>query len=103
MLSTSIPMPLSMLPAGRCSLGIRPGPAGVPRLLLLAGVLLATLPPVAAGTVTRESSGTRAQAEARAAASVPRGATITDMSCQTLEIGIGNTRYRCTATYESGP
>ncbi|QEY33015.1 hypothetical protein EVJ50_13050 [Synechococcus sp. RSCCF101] len=76
----------------------------------LAGlVVLGLLFPAAApglaegsGTVTRESNGPKSLAVTRARSAVPRGSTVDRVTCQTVDVGWGNTRYRCTAHYTTG-
>jgi hypothetical protein len=34
---------------------------------------------------------------------VPKGATVTRTVCEDLEVGLDNTRYRCTVYYTTAP
>lgn len=79
---------------------------------LLAGPLLAAalaaavaVPagPARAGSVTAESIFDRQATRQQARSQVPKGATITRTVCEDLEVGLDNTRYRCTVYYTMTP
>lgn len=59
--------------------------------------------PALAGSVTEQSIWSKQNALERAGAQVPKGATITNSQCQTVEVGIDNERYICTITYDLAP
>lgn len=74
---------------------------------LLAGALAAAvaLPagPARAGSVTAESIFDRQATRQQARSQVPKGATVTRTVCEDLEVGLDNTRYRCTVYYTMTP
>jgi hypothetical protein len=77
----------------------------VSRLLLTAGIaaLWCVMPPAQAGSATADSIWDRKNALQRAMQAMPAGATVTKQNCQTLEIGLDNTRYRCTVWWSDAP
>jgi len=52
-----------------------------------------------AGTAEAESVWDKQNAIQRAMQSVPKGAQVTDTTCDTVEVGTGNLRYICRVTY----
>ncbi len=78
---------------------------------LLAGVLAGALAavvalpagPARAGSVTAESIFDRQATRQQARSQVPKGATVTRTVCEDLEVGLDNTRYRCTVYYTMTP
>jgi hypothetical protein len=70
---------------------------------LLAGGLALLAVPARAGSVTAESVFDRQATRQQAKSQVPRGATITRTVCEDLEVGMDNTRYRCTVFYTTTP
>ncbi len=64
-------------------------------LCSLAGVPTAVL----AGDAVGESIWDQQNAIERAMQSVPKGAQVTNTSCDTVEVGTGNYRYICHVTY----
>jgi hypothetical protein len=83
----------------------------LPRRPLLAGAVVAgvlamvALPagPARAGSVTAESIFDRQATRQQARSQVPKGATVTRTVCEDLEVGLDNTRYRCTVYYTMSP
>jgi len=65
-------------------------------LVLLAG-------PARAGSATAESVFNRQATRQQAMSQVPRGAKVTRTVCEELEVGLDNTRYRCTVFYTNPP
>lgn len=76
-----------------------------PRLsgALLAGGLALLAGPAHAGSVTAESIFDRQATRQQARSQVPKGATVTRTVCEDLEVGLDNTRYRCTVFYTMPP
>ena len=74
-------------------------------LLLAAGItaLWGLMPSAHAGSSTADSIWDRSNALQRAMEAMPAGATVTKQNCQTLEIGLDNTRYRCTVWWNDPP
>ena len=70
---------------------------------LLAGGLALLAVPAWAGSVTAESIFDRQATRQQAKSQVPKGATITRTVCEDLEVGMDNTRYRCTVFYTMTP
>ncbi len=70
---------------------------------LLAGGLTLLAVPARAGSVTAESIFDRQATRQQAKSQVPKGATITRTVCEDLEVGMDNTRYRCTVFYTTAP
>ncbi|MCP9785431.1 hypothetical protein [Cyanobium sp. N5-Cardenillas] len=70
---------------------------------LLAGCLALLAVPARAGSVTAESIFDRQATRQQAKSQVPKGATITRTVCEDLEVGMDNTRYRCTVFYTTAP
>ena len=70
---------------------------------LLAGGLALLAGPARAGSVTAESVFDRQATRQQAKSQVPKGATITRTVCEDLEVGMDNTRYRCTVFYTTTP
>ena len=70
------------------------------RALLLAAVLLAG--PACAGSVTADSVWDQNDARQRAMQQVPAGSNVTGTRCQTISVGMGNDRYRCTVEFQRG-
>ncbi|WP_216902844.1 hypothetical protein [Synechococcus sp. CCY 9618] len=70
---------------------------------LLAGGLVLLSGPVHAGSVTAESIFDRQATRQRAMEQVPKGARVTRTLCEDLEVGMDNTRYRCTVFYTTDP
>ena len=70
---------------------------------LLAGSLALLAGPAHAGSVTAESIFDREATRQQAKSQVPKGATVTRTVCEDLEVGLGNTRYRCTVFYTTTP
>ncbi len=70
------------------------------RTLLLAAVLLGG--PACAGSVTADSVWDQNDARQRAMQQVPAGSSVTGTRCQTISVGMGNDRYRCTVEYQRG-
>ena len=60
------------------------------------GTLTGAGAPVQAGSATADSIWDRKNALQRAMEAMPAGATVTNQSCETLEVGLDNIRYRCT-------
>ena len=56
-----------------------------------------------AGSSTAESTWDRNDAQQRAMAGVPRGATVTRTLCEDIGMSGNNDRYRCTVFFESTP
>ncbi len=78
------------------------------RGVLLAGALLAAClsvisGPARAGSVTAESVFNRQATRQRAMSQVPKGATVTRTVCEEVEVGMDNTRYRCSVYYTTAP
>ena len=90
------PSPSAMAPRFRPS-----GP--LLTVALLAGGLALLAGPARAGSVTAESVFDRQATRQQAKSQVPRGATITRTVCEDLEVGMDNTRYRCTVFYTTTP
>jgi hypothetical protein len=59
--------------------------------------------PASAGSVTAESVFNRQATRQEAKSQVPKGATVTRTVCEDLEVGMDNTRYRCTVFYTTTP
>ena len=70
--------------------------------LLAVGLALLAVP-ARAGSVTAESIFDRQATRQQAKSQVPKGATITRTVCEDLEVGMDNTRYRCTVFYTTAP
>jgi hypothetical protein len=70
---------------------------------LLAGGLALLAVPARAGSVTAESVFDRQATRQQARSQVPKGATITRTVCEDIEVGMDNTRYRCTVFYTTAP
>jgi hypothetical protein len=70
---------------------------------LLAGGHALLAVPAWAGSVTTESIFDRQATRQQAKSQVPKGATITRTVCEDLEVGMDNTRYRCTVFYTTTP
>ncbi|MCP9929499.1 hypothetical protein KBY82_01730 [Cyanobium sp. AMD-g] len=70
---------------------------------LLAGVLALLAGAARAGSVTAESIFDRQATRQQARSQVPKGATVTRTVCEDLEVGMDNTRYRCTVFYTTAP
>ena len=70
---------------------------------LLAGSLALLAGPAHAGSVTAESVFDRQATSQQAKSQVPKGATVTRTVCEDLEVGLDNTRYRCTVYYTTAP
>jgi hypothetical protein len=70
---------------------------------LLAGGLALLAGAAHAGSVTAESIFDREATRQQARSQVPKGATVTRTVCEDLEVGLGNTRYRCTVFYTTAP
>ncbi len=70
---------------------------------LLAGSLALLAGAAHAGSVTAESIFNREATRQQAKSQVPKGATVTRTVCEDLEVGMGNTRYRCTVFYTTTP
>jgi hypothetical protein len=70
---------------------------------LLAGGLALLAGPARAGSVTAESIFDRQATRQQARSQVPKGATVTRTVCEDLEVGMDNTRYRCTVYYTMTP
>lgn len=70
---------------------------------LLAGSLALLAGPAHAGSVTAESIFDRQATRQQAKSQVPKGATVTRTVCEDLEVGMDNTRYRCTVFYTTAP
>lgn len=70
---------------------------------LLAGGLALLAGAAHAGSVTTESIFDRQATRQQAMSQVPKGATVTRTVCEDLEVGLGNTRYRCTVFYTTTP
>jgi hypothetical protein len=90
------PSPSAMAPRFRPS-----GP--LLTVALLAGGLALLAVPARAGSVTAESVFDRQATRQQAKSQVPKGATITRTVCEDLEVGLDNTRYRCTVYYTMPP
>ena len=71
--------------------------------VLLAGGLALLAGPARAGSVTAESVFDRQATRQDAKSQVPKGATVTRTVCEDLEVGLDNTRYRCTVYYTMTP
>jgi len=69
----------------------------------LAAVVALPAAPARAGSVTAESIFDRQATRQQARSQVPKGATITRTVCEDLEVGLDNTRYRCTVYYTIPP
>ena len=94
------PSPLDENPARHQSDLTALGPGRRPGLLLVAaGLLLGSPAPALAGSVTAESIWDRTNAIDRATSQIPSGTTVTDTSCQEVDLRGGSTRYICTVTY----
>ncbi len=76
-----------------------------PRLTgaLLAATLTLLTGPARAGSATAESIFDRQATRQQARSQVPKGATVTRTVCEDLEVGMDNTRYRCTVFYTTAP
>lgn len=86
--------------------GFRLSAAGLSGTLLLGALAAAVaLPagPARAGSVTAESIFDRQATRQQARSQVPKGATVTRTVCEDLEVGLDNTRYRCTVYYTMTP
>lgn len=59
--------------------------------------------PALAGSATADSIWDRKNALERALQAMPAGATLTKQTCETLEIGLDNIRYRCTVWWSDPP
>ena len=70
--------------------------------LLAVGLALLAVP-ARAGSVTAESVFDRQATRQQAKSQVPKGATITRTVCEDIEVGMDNTRYRCTVFYTTAP
>ena len=70
--------------------------------LLAVGLALLAVP-ARAGSVTAESVFDRQATRQQARSQVPKGATITRTVCEDIEVGMDNTRYRCTVFYTTAP
>jgi hypothetical protein len=70
---------------------------------LLAGGLALLAVPARAGSVTAESVFDRQATRQQARSQVPKGAKITRTVCEDIEVGMDNTRYRCTVFYTTAP
>jgi hypothetical protein len=70
--------------------------------LLAVGLALLAVP-ARAGSVTAESVFDRQATRQQAKSQVPKGATITRTVCEDIEVGLDNTRYRCTVFYTTAP
>ncbi len=70
---------------------------------LLAGSLSVISGPVRAGSVTAESVFNRQATRQRAMSQVPKGAKVTRTVCEEVEVGMDNTRYRCSVFYTTAP
>ena len=70
---------------------------------LLTGGLALQAGPAPAGSVTAESVFNRQATRQEAKSQVPKGATVTRTVCEDLEVGMDNTRYRCTVFYTTTP
>ncbi len=71
-------------------------------VLLASGLALLAVP-ARAGSVTAESIFDRQATRQQARSQVPKGATVTRTVCEDLEVGLDNTRYRCTVYYTMTP
>lgn len=76
-------------------------PRTIPRrLVALTTLLLLSVAPAQAGSVTADSILDQEGARQAALEQVPRGATVTGSRCQEINVGgIDNPRYRCTVEY----
>ncbi len=86
--------------------GFRLSAAGLSGALLVGALAAAVaLPagPARAGSVTAESIFDRQATRQQARSQVPKGATVTRTVCEDLEVGLDNTRYRCTVYYTMTP
>ncbi|MBW4531306.1 MAG: hypothetical protein KME02_11540 [Aphanothece saxicola GSE-SYN-MK-01-06B] len=70
---------------------------------LLAGSLALLAGDAHAGSVTAESIFDRQATRQQAKSQVPKGATVTRTVCEDIEVGMDNTRYRCTVFYTTAP
>jgi hypothetical protein len=75
----------------------------LPAAALMAGTLAMLPGPAIAGSITTESVFNRQATRQQAMSQVPKGAKITRTVCEELEVGLGNTRYRCTVYYTTPP
>ncbi|WP_216914512.1 hypothetical protein [Synechococcus sp. CCAP 1479/13] len=82
--------------------GFRLSAAGLSGALLAGGLALLAVP-ARAGSVTAESIFDRQATRQQARSQVPKGATVTRTVCEDLEVGLDNTRYRCTVYYTMTP
>jgi hypothetical protein len=78
-------------------------PRFLPVGVLLSGGLALLPGPAHAGSATAESIFNRQATRQRAMEQVPKGARVTRTTCEELEVGLDNTRYRCTVFYTSEP
>lgn len=76
-------------------------PKLLPLSLFTAAVasLLLPMSPAMADTAVGESIWDQQNATDRAMESVPKGAQVTDTSCESVEVGVGNYHYICRVTY----
>ena len=75
----------------------------VGRWVTALAALCALVPPAQAGSATADSIWDRKNALQRALEAMPAGATVTNQSCETLEVGLDNIRYRCTVWWSDPP
>ncbi len=78
-------------------------PRFLPVVLLLGGGLALLPGPAHAGSATAESIFNRQATRQQAMEQVPKGARVTRTVCEELEVGLDNTRYRCTVYYTNKP
>ena len=73
----------------------------LPLSMLMATLASLVLPwaPAMADTTVGESIWDQQNAIDRAMESVPKGAQVTDTSCESVEVGTGNYHYICRLTY----
>ena len=71
----------------------------LPALIAALGMAIAAAPALA-GSVTAQSVWSQQNALSRAKSLLPAGAEISGSQCQTVEVGLDNTRYICTLTYD---
>jgi hypothetical protein len=70
---------------------------------LISGLLLAAPLASWAESSTAESIWDESNARERALQQVPQGATVGATTCESISVGMGNTRYRCTVTFTPAP
>lgn len=79
-------------------------PVALLRSVALISMMLLTAPLASwAESSTAESIWDESNARERALQQVPQGATVSATTCESISVGMGNTRYRCTVTFTPAP